>query len=51
MENSFWKFAEISYHVELRSGRCLPHSKILEYWLSQLSTIEEVGTANNSVER
>ncbi len=25
--------------------------EILEYWLSQLLTVEEVGTANNSVER
>ncbi len=36
---------------QLKGGRCLPYLDILEYWLSQLSTVEEVGTANNSVER
>ncbi len=41
----------MSDHVELKSGRFLPYREILEGWLSQLSTVEDVGTANNSAER
>ncbi len=44
-------FAEMSYHVELRSGRCLPHREIMRHWLSQLSTVAELVTAKNSVKR
>ncbi len=41
----------MSYHVEQKSGLCLPYREILEFWLSQLSTVAEVGTANKSVGR
>ncbi len=51
LENSLWKFAEMSYHVELKTGRCLPYREIPEHWLSRLSTVEEVGAANNSAEQ
>ncbi len=39
------------YEVKLKAWRCLPYREILEYCLSQLSTVEEVSTANNSAEQ
>ncbi len=44
-----WKFAEISYHVELKWGRCQLRLRNPE--LMTMSTVEHLGTASNSVER